>query len=177
MEGSTVWLVGMMGAGKSAVGQALAERRGARFEDSDALIEARARRPIPEIFAEDGEQAFRRLEREVIESLAGHPGVVALGGGAICQPGAAEMLRGSGTVAYLRATPETLAQRVGEASVRPLLAGLDPAARLERIRELLAEREIHYGQADVTLDTDTLDIDAASAALARALEAREGQGA
>ncbi|RIL05855.1 MAG: shikimate kinase, partial [Proteobacteria bacterium] len=85
----TIWLVGLMGAGKSAVGEALAAALGLRFEDTDAAIERRARRSVAQIFAERGEPAFRALERAAIERLAGRPVVAALGGGAIAQPGAA----------------------------------------------------------------------------------------
>jgi len=170
--GATIWLVGLMGAGKSAVGRALAERLGAPFADSDARVEAAAGRSVAAIFADEGEAGFRRREREALEALAGRPGVVALGGGAICQPGAAERLRASGTVVYLRARPETLAGRVGAAEGRPLLAGLDAEGRVARLRELLAAREIHYGRADVTIDTDDLDVEATSRAVAAALAGR-----
>jgi 3-dehydroquinate synthase/shikimate kinase/3-dehydroquinate synthase len=70
---------------------------------------------------------------------------------------------------YLRATPETLAARVGEGRDRPLLAGLDARGRVERLRTLLAEREIHYGRAEVVVDTDGLGVDEAAAAVAAAL--------
>jgi shikimate kinase len=174
MGGETIWLVGMMGAGKSAVGRALAARRGEPFADADAEVEAAAGRSVAEIFAAEGETAFRRLEREAIERLAGRPGVVALGGGAIAQPGVAERLRASGRVVYLRATPETLARRVGEARERPLLAGLDAEGRIARLRALLAEREPHYACADVVVDTDGLDVEASAAAVAAALGAEGG---
>ena len=175
MGGETIWLVGMMGAGKSAVGRALAVRLGLPFADGDALVETAAGAPVSEIFAREGEPAFRRREREVIEGLAGRPGVVALGGGAIAQPGVAERLRATGVVVYLRARPETLARRVGEAEDRPLLAGRDAAGRAARLAELLAEREIHYGRAHVTVDTDALDVPAVCAAVAAALAAEEAR--
>jgi len=177
MGGSTIWLVGMMGAGKTAVGRALAARRGVPFADTDALVEARAGASVREIFASRGEAAFRRLEREAVDSCAGRPAVVALGGGAICQPGAAERLAATGRIVYLRARPETLDRRVGENEERPLLAGLDGPGRVERLRALLAEREIDYGRADVVVDTDGLDVDAACAAVASALEDAAGEGA
>jgi shikimate kinase len=176
MGGSTIWLVGMMGAGKSAVGRALARRRGEPFADSDAEVEAAAGRSVAEIFAHEGEAVFRRLEREAIERLAGRPGVVALGGGAIGQPGMAERLHATGRVVYLRARAETLARRVGEAHDRPLLAGLDADGRLARLRALLSERGPHYAGADLVVDTDGLDVDAASAAVDAALEGAEGPG-
>jgi shikimate kinase len=177
--GSTIWLTGMMGAGKSAVGRALAERLGLPFADSDAEVEARVGCSVREIFAREGEPAFRRHERDVLAAWAGRPAVVALGGGAIAQPGAVARLRAAGRVVYLRASPETLAARVGGGEGRPLLAGLDAAGRVERLRALLAEREIHYGRADVVVDTDGLDVAAAAAAVQAALDGAarsEGKG-
>jgi len=171
MPGSTIWLVGMMGAGKSSVGRSLAARLGAAFVDTDSWIEAEAGRPVREIFAREGEAAFRRRERAAIEAQAGRPVVVALGGGAICEPGVAERLRATGRVVYLRASPEALGRRVGEGHSRPLLAGLDTAERTERLRQLLREREIHYGRADVVIDTDDLDVEATGLAVAAALDA------
>lgn len=154
MRGPTVWLVGMMGAGKSAVGAALADRLGRPFEDTDARIEAREGRSIPAIFAEDGEGAFRKRERETVLGLSGSSSVVALGGGAVAQPGMRALLAEGGVVVWLRATPETLLARVGQGEGRPLLRGLDEAGRRERLSALLAEREAHYGSADLIVDTD-----------------------
>ena len=167
----------MMGSGKSAVGRALAERLSLAFVDTDTRVEENAGRTVVEIFARDGEPAFRRLEAEAIESQAGRPAVVALGGGAMAQPGAPKRLRASGRVVWLRARPETLAQRVGDAGERPLLAGLDAAARVERLEQLLAEREIHYGQAHAAVDTDGLDVDGVCEAVMAALDGPRGEGA
>src|SRR5690606_5874667 len=144
MAGPTIWLVGAMGAGKSAVGPLLAARLGLPFVDLDAEVERAAGARIATIFAREGEPAFRARERAAIERVAGRTAVVALGGGAIAQPGAARRLAETGTVVWLRARPETLAARIGEARERPLLAGLGPAARRARIAALLAEREPCY---------------------------------
>ena len=92
------WLVGMMGAGKSTLGPALALALGRPFVDADAALERAAGATIAELFATKGEPAFRRLERELMEELAGSDAVVALGGGAIAQPGAAAWLCARGTV-------------------------------------------------------------------------------
>jgi len=166
----TIWLVGMMGAGKSAVGARLAERLARPFVDTDAEIARRAGATIAELFATRGEPAFRDLERDAIERVAkGADAVVALGGGAIAQPDAARRLAARGTIVYLRARPETLAARVGEAADRPLLAGLDAAGRVERIAALLAERSPHYESARVTVDTDALDPDGVAARIEEAL--------
>ncbi len=150
----TVFLVGLMGAGKSSVAVELGKVLGRPVFDSDAVIEQDAGMTIPEIFAREGEAAFRARERAAVEKLAGMGAVVALGGGAMAQPGAPERLRASGTVVYLRARPETLARRVGAATSRPLLAGLDAAGRLAKLRELLAQREPSYMQAQRVVDTD-----------------------
>ena len=152
-----MWLVGMMGAGKSAVGAALATRLGRRFIDADAEVERAAGKRISEIFAEAGEAAFRALEREWIEKRAGERAVVALGGGAVAQPGAAELLASTGTVVYLRARPESLLARLGGAADRPLLSGLAPEARLARLSALLEQRRASYESAALIVDTDGLE--------------------
>lgn len=160
MEGpGTVWLVGMMGAGKSTVGRELASRLGRRFVDTDADIESAVGCSVAEIFASQGEGAFREREREAIEALRGSGAVVALGGGAVTQPKVRKALAGCGVTVYLRAAPETLLARVGDAEARPLLAGLGPAERLERVRALLAEREAAYTVAALCIDTESLGPD------------------
>jgi shikimate kinase len=155
----TVWLVGMMGAGKSTVGRVLAARLGRAFVDTDEEIERRAGRAIAEIFAREGEAGFRTRELAVVEACRGRGAVVALGGGAVTQPAVRERLRGCGTVVYLRARPETLLARVGDASERPLLAGLAAEARLARLRELLAQREPAYAGAALAVDVDAAAVD------------------
>jgi 3-dehydroquinate synthase len=164
-----IWLVGMMGAGKSVVGARLAERLGRAFVDTDAEIERRAGQTIAELFAKRGERAFRDLEREAIERVGKLSSVIALGGGAIAQPGAAERLAARGTVVYLRARPTTLVARIGDAAHRPLLAGLDEAGRTQRVAALLGERAIHYETARIAIDTDELDPDAVAACIETAL--------
>lgn len=144
----------MMGAGKSAVGAALARRLLRRFADTDAEIERLAGRSVAEIFEHEGEAVFREREREAIARWAGQPAVVALGGGAIAQPGAAQRLAGSGTVVYLRARPETLLERVGVAGSRPLLRAQTAEERRERLETLLAERREAYETASLVIDTD-----------------------
>jgi shikimate kinase len=151
----TIFLVGLMGAGKSSVALELAKRLGCAAYDSDAEIAREAGTTIPEIFAREGEAAFRARERAVIERLAASRAVVALGGGAMAQPGAPERLRASGVVVYLRARAETLSRRVGSGASRPLLAGLDAAGRLAKLRELLAQREPAYMQAHHIVDSNT----------------------
>lgn len=168
--GGAVWLVGMMGAGKSAVGAALAGRLGLPFVDVDQLVERSAGRTISEIFAGEGEAVFRRREREAVEGLAGRPGVFALGGGAIAQPGMAAWLAARGTVVYLKAEAETLLQRIGDASERPLLGGLAPAERRRRLEELLAARRGAYESARVVVETDGRSVAEVTKAVMAALE-------
>jgi shikimate kinase len=151
----TVYLVGLMGAGKSRVARELGKVLHCAVYDSDAEIERAAGMTVAEIFAREGDASFRARERAVIEALAQRGGVVALGGGAMVQPGAPERLRAQGMVVYLRARAETLARRVGTGRSRPLLAGLDGAARLAKLRALLAQREPAYRQAHYAIDVDT----------------------
>lgn len=170
-KAGTIWLVGMMGAGKSAVGERLARLLGRPFIDTDAEIERRTGRTIAEIFEKSGEPAFRTMERDAIERVMnGADAVVALGGGAIAQPDAARLLSTRGTVVYLRAKPATLAKRIGAAPARPLLAGLDAAGRRKQIAELLAERSVHYESAQIAVDTDELDPDGVAARIEKQLD-------
>ena len=130
-------LVGLMGAGKSAVGRAVAERMRAAFTDVDEEIERAAAMPISEIFARDGEAFFRAREAEVIARLLlRRPGVLATGGGAWLAPGNREAIEARGVSIWLDADVPTLWQRVrgvkGRA-VRPLLATDDPRAALEAL--------------------------------------------
>jgi shikimate kinase len=159
----------MMGAGKSAVGRALAAQLGVPFVDSDAEVERAAGRPVAAIFQHEGEARFRARERAAIAAWAGRAAVVALGGGAIAQPGAEQRLAASGTVVYLKATPETLLARVGAALTRPLLRDLDAAGRLAEIRRLLEERAAAYESAEIVVQTDERDVEAVAAAVAEAL--------
>lgn len=155
-SGATLWVVGMMGVGKSVVAQDLATRLGRPWVDTDREVEREAGLSIPEIFATEGEPTFRSRERAAIEAIAGEPVVVALGGGAMAQPGIAELLADTGIIVCLTARAETLLERIGAGAERPLLAGLAPAARLERIRALLDERRPHYARAHYAVETDHL---------------------
>lgn len=150
--GVNLYLVGFMATGKSTVGRAVAQRLGHRFFDSDIEIERRLGRPVREIFAEQGETAFRQLEREFIEE--GHPdshSVVACGGGLVTQSGMIESLKAKGVVICLYATVETVLQRTQGNRTRPLLEVEDPE---KRIRELMAAREPFYRRAGTLVLTD-----------------------
>jgi shikimate kinase len=135
-----VVLVGPPGSGKTSVGQVLAERLGVSFRDTDADVEAVAGKPVPEIFYDDGEAVFRDLERQAVAAaLAGHDGVLALGGGAVLAAETRQLLAGH-PVVFLDVDPAEAARRVGLARDRPLLA-VNPRARL---RVLMAERRPLY---------------------------------
>jgi shikimate kinase len=162
----------MMGVGKSTVGPALAELLERSYLDADREIERREGRSIPDLFSERGEAGFRKAEREAIEALAGERLVVALGGGAICQPGASELLSKTGCVVYLKARVETLLARIGNDGGRPLLADLSREGRLARLTELLEERSEAYESAAISADTETGDAAAIARAVVRELEGR-----
>ncbi|MCI5851357.1 MAG: shikimate kinase, partial [Sutterellaceae bacterium] len=130
-----VYLIGMMGAGKSTVGKMLSQRLGWDFIDMDREIERREGRTIPEIFASDGEAGFRQLESGLLEELSRRLGlVVATGGGAVLAPRAQGLMSGSGLVVYLRVDAETSYARTKSDRSRPNLESDD---RMQRIRELL----------------------------------------
>ena len=153
-------LTGFMGTGKTCVGKKLAKRLGWQFVDIDQLIEEGARKPIATIFVERGEPVFRRLERRFINRVIhGHHQVIATGGGAFIDPQNRAKLRVSGPVICLTAKPESILSRVGRRlEARPLLArATNP---LLRIRALLAQRTSAYAQADLTIDTSDLSVEA-----------------
>ena len=141
-------VVGFMGAGKTTVGRLLAAKLGVPFADSDHVIEARAGKPIPQIFADDGEPAFRQLEHEVIADLLnGEDLVLALGGGAAAHGGTrADLAAAAVPVVYLRVSYAQAMNRVGGDQGRPMLARPDVA-------RLHADRDPLYAQAaTITVD-------------------------
>lgn len=147
LRGLNLYLVGMMGAGKSAVGRPLAQALGYRFIDADTTVEETAGRTIPEIFAEAGEEGFRELESAVLNELSRwHSLVVATGGGVVTRPVNWGQLQ-QGVVIWLDAPEALLMQRLrGDPTPRPLLGDPDPAGRL---RALLEARRPLYAQADL----------------------------
>lgn len=149
LEGLNVYLVGMMGTGKSAVGRPLAEALGYRFIDADTVLEQAAGRAIPEIFATEGEAGFRALETAVLGQISGwHSLVVATGGGAVTRPENWGHMQ-QGVVVWLDAPAELLLQRLtADPTPRPLMQAADPG---ERLATLLAERRPLYAQADLTV--------------------------
>lgn len=150
-------LVGLPGAGKTVVGDAVARRLDVPFLDFDREIEIREGRSVSAIFAERGEDVFRALERALTAELAKMGGMVlAPGGGWISDREGVELLRPHSTIIYLRARPETVLRRMGAASSRrPLLAGPEPLASLQALLDL---RRRAYESADRVLDTDSLTL-------------------
>ena len=150
-----MWLVGMMGSGKTSAGRMAAKRLGIPFADTDEEVERTAGEPMAQIWRSLGEQAFRRLESESVAGLEGFEGIVATGGGAVLDASNREVMA-SGTVVWLRASPQALTPRAASLG-RPLLDGGDP---LETLSRLLRSREALYREvADREIDTEELEID------------------
>ena len=152
LEGLNLYLVGMMGSGKSSVGRHLAEALNYRFIDADTSLEQVAGRSIPEIFASEGESGFRALESAVLNQIASwHSLVVATGGGVVTQPANWGELH-QGVVVWLDAPDAILLQRLeADPTPRPLMEAED---RAERLAALLAERRPLYAQADLQILQD-----------------------
>ena len=151
MSGS-IFLVGLMGAGKTTIGRALAKKLNKRFVDSDHEIESRTGTTIPVIFEIEGEESFRRREADVIRELSAQQDIVlATGGGAILRAETREYLKQRGTVIYLRAGINQILQRTGRDKNRPLLQTADPRRKLE---ELSRQRDPYYREvADFVIET------------------------
>ncbi|MDQ6604790.1 MAG: iron-containing alcohol dehydrogenase, partial [Chloroflexota bacterium] len=160
MRYQRIVLVGLSGSGKSTVARRLAERLGWRAVDSDDLLEQRAGKPIPRVFAEDGEAAFRALESVALADACREPQtVVATGGGVVTVEVNWPVMRRDALVVHLGASPETLLCRLEEharrdgrdVAARPLLAGAEPA---DALRAMMIRRAADYARADVALDTE-----------------------
>jgi shikimate kinase len=167
----TVVMVGMMGAGKTAVGTALARQLGVPFLDSDEEIVRAAQRSITEIFERDGEPFFRARESEVIgRLLRGVPCVLSTGGGAFLAEANRQMISQAGVSVWLRADLDLLWQRVRHKATRPLLRTPNPR---QTLADLHAARVPVYGLADITVDSlPDLTVDAMAAQVAKALATR-----
>jgi shikimate kinase len=153
-------LVGLMGAGKSTVGERCAAELGRPFVDTDRLVELHAGTTVADVFAQQGEAAFRALERTAVADACASPEplVIACGGGAVLDADNRRVLREHGVVVWLRAGADVLGARVGSGAGRPLLHGAPPAATLERLAELRAPS--YEAAAHVAVDTDGLPIEA-----------------
>ncbi len=151
MTPSLVVLVGFMGTGKTTVGRRLAERLGLAFADMDAVIAERAGKPIAQLFAEEGEPAFRRREHALVRELAIRRGlVVAAGGGVVLNQDNLRDFSAAGCLVCLRAEPEELLRRLAADTDRPLLAHPD---REDRLRALLRARQPLYDAIPIQVET------------------------
>ena len=149
---SNLALIGFMGTGKTSVGRLVAEALGFEFLDTDEIIQSRTGRTIAHIFEQDGEPAFRKLERQVVQELSTRAKtVIATGGGLPTNPENLAALKSFSLVVCLWAAPEKIWERVRHQAHRPLLHDANPQ---KKIRDLLALREPFYKQADVLINTD-----------------------
>jgi shikimate kinase len=146
MASGNIFLVGMMGAGKTTLGRALAQRLRRDFIDTDRLLVERTGVPVAIVFEIEGEDGFRRRESALLAEICDRErnNVVATGGGAVLAEGNRRLMRDSGTVVYLKARVESLWERTRHDSSRPLLATPNPR---ERLAELLEERDPLYHEA------------------------------
>jgi len=149
---NNIYLVGMMGAGKSVVGKALASQLGCRFIETDTFIVEASGQTIPDLFESKGEEAFRKMESGVLAEIARWDhAVVSSGGGIIMKPENFSLMKSTGKIIYLKTKPETLWKRIASDRTRPLLNVKDP---FQRMQDLLRERSPIYEQADITVETD-----------------------
>ncbi len=158
-----IFLSGFMGAGKSRIGRTLRDKTGFLFYDSDRVIEEKAGKTISRIFAVDGEDTFRELEKQAIKELADKDEIVivALGGGAVLAEENRRIMRESGYVIYLKSSPQAIYERVKHKTHRPLLR-IDDTENvkekiLQKIRTMMSERDPIYKQADLVIERDGME--------------------
>ncbi|HLX23161.1 MAG TPA: shikimate kinase [Usitatibacter sp.] len=175
MGRSNIFLVGMMGAGKTTLGKSLAQRMGHAFLDTDRVLVERTGVPVATIFEIEGEAGFRKRESAVLAEIAGHDGyVVATGGGIVLDETNRRVMRESGMVVYLRARLENLWERTRHDTTRPLLSTPDPRGTLQA---LLEEREPLYREAaHVVVDTGSQTSSTLVNRVLSALRERESPG-
>lgn len=168
--GPLVVLVGPMGSGKSTVGGLLAERLGVPYRDTDADIVAATGREISDLFVDEGEPYFRELERRAVaDAVAGHTGILALGGGAVLDEGTRALLAGL-PVAYLSMDVEEAVRRVGLGAARPLLA-VNPRRQWRELMD--ARRHLYTEVARVVVATDDRTPEEVAQAVLDALELKD----
>lgn len=155
---SNIALIGFMGTGKTAVGKLLAGRLGKEFIELDALIEKKARKTIPEIFARDGEVAFRELEIEATKDVAERENaVMACGGGVVLNQINIDRLRKHSVIVYLTASLEAILERTAsDRDERPLLVAEDKASKIEKLLQF--RKPFYERAADITVDTSGLEV-------------------
>ena len=163
-----LYLVGMMGTGKSTIGKVLADQLSMNFLDSDESIEESYGQSISEIFTQKGEDFFRNLEQKFITSgHHDHNLIVSCGGGLCIRPGMMELLKSKGKVICLWASPETLLQRTETDQTRPLLQVTDPLLQLQK---LISQRESRYREGDHIINTDELTVNEVVQSITKALQ-------
>lgn len=163
-----IFLVGFMGAGKTTVGQVLADKIGYACVDPDQVLEENAGTTISAIFSEFGEDYFRDLESKTLESIsAGEKQVIATGGGVVIRDRNWEIMKDAGLTVYLKAPVEVLYERIKDSTSRPLLQVENP---LEKARELLDSRENMYQKADLIIDSENLSVTAVAEELVKILK-------
>lgn len=151
-----IYLLGFMATGKSSVGKILADRKRFEFVDLDNLIELKEKRRIADIFSQDGQPYFRKVEKEVLEEVSKkNKLVVACGGGIVIDPGNIQLMKKTGMLICLRAKPEVILKRALGSKQRPLLNVADPKKQIEL---LLEKRSAYYALADKIIDTSELSI-------------------
>ncbi len=152
-------LIGYMGSGKTTVGRALSKETGMMFYDLDWYIESRMRKTVAQIFAEKGEEGFRKIEYNMLHEVAEFENVIiSCGGGTPCFFDNMDYLNQQGDVVYLKCEPETLYKHLLMGKVeRPLIKGKTPEELIAYITNHLAEREPFYSRAQHTLDVTVLD--------------------
>lgn len=149
-------LIGFMGCGKSTLARILSQKLGWPSFSTDAVVEAKAGKKIPEIFQDEGEGHFRHMEHEAVLEVARKQGVIVdCGGGVVLNPKNIEALKKTGTLVFLSCDADVIYKRVKTQPKRPLLDVPDPLAK---IKDLLKERQPYYQQADMTMDTSDGDL-------------------
>jgi shikimate kinase len=151
-----LYLCGMMGSGKTTVGHVLASRLGFPFQDLDNLIEEKTGKSIPEIFEDEGEQGFRKIERKTILEVTANPeGIIALGGGSLQNQHLTDHIKLSGWLVYLHAPADEIARRLHHEKDRPMIKNdADNITELRnKITSLIDQRKPYYSQAHMTIQT------------------------
>jgi len=152
-----IYLVGFMGTGKTCVGKLIASKKKRNFVDLDDFIELRQKKQIRDIFAQDGEPYFRRVEKEALKEVAGQKNfVVSCGGGIVIDKDNIAIMKESGKIICLTASPDVILKRTSGCTHRPLLNVKDPKKQIEHLMKLRAP---YYSKADKTIDTSKLSVE------------------
>jgi len=150
-----IYLIGFMGAGKTTVGQLLAEKLDMPFADLDDVIERKTGLPIVTIFEKHGEKYFRRLETDTLQRIAQYPGnIVATGGGIILSIENRKIMKNTGITIYLKWRTNILYQRIKNGSSRPIINSIDEDQLYQHIEKVMLERQLYYKTADYIIQGD-----------------------